>query len=220
MAAPQTALVDDVTELLILWPHLAAALERDQGAAESEKVSGDAGTFGLPVNADVLDALRTLGEEVPAIASWAAGVIAESPASRTTDQHIRHFPRMHERMLVTAAVQEAAHLAVAVHGLLRQVKVAIGLRTADRRLGQFCPLHDDPLRELIAPGDEGVLRYRRLDRAGQPIAPVVEWRRSDCALCRHCGAAWEPSQYLLLGRLLRDADTRRLAADIERRGSA
>lgn len=220
MAAPQTALVDDVTELLILWPHLAAALERDQGAAEAEKVSGDAGMFGLPVNADVLDALRILGEQVPALASWAAGIVAEPATSRTVDNHLRHFPRFHERMLVTAAVTEAAELAAGVHAMLRQVKLAVGLRTVDRRLGQYCPLHDDPLRELIAPGDEGELCYRRLDRAGQPIAPTVTWRRSDCALCRHCGAAWEPSQYLLLGRLLRDADTRRLAAEIEARGAA
>lgn len=213
-------LVDDVTEMLILWPHLAAALERDQGVIAEEKVSGDAGMFGLPVNADVLDALRELGEQVPHLAFWAAEVVAEPPIARTIDSHLRHFPRFHERMLVTAAVTEAAQLAAAVHALLRAVKLAVGLRTVDRRLGQFCPLHDDPLRELIAPGDEGVLRYRRLDRAGQPIAPAVEWRRSDCALCRHCGAAWAPSQYLLLGKLLREADTRRLAAEIEARGAA
>lgn len=220
MAAPQTALVDEITELLILWPHLTAALERDQGVAEGEKVSGDPGTFGLPVNADVLDALRTLRVEVPGLASWAAGIVAEAPASRTVENHLRHLPRFHERMLVTAAIEQAAELAAAVHGLLREVKLAVGLRTVDRRLGQFCPLHDEPLRELIAPGDEGVLRYRRLDRAGQPIAPAVEWRRSDCALCRHCGAAWAPSQYLLLGKLLREADARRLAAEIEARGAA
>lgn len=220
MAAPQTALVDDVTELLILWPHLAGALERDQGTVGEERVSGDPATIGLPVNADVLEALRLLGLDVPVMAQWAAGVIAEPHLSRTVDGHLRHFPRFHERMLVTAAVTEAARLAASVHALLRQVKIAIGLRTVDRRLGQFCPLHDDPLRELTTPGDEGILRYRRLDREGQPIAPAVEWRRSDCAMCRHCGAAWAPSQYLLLGKLLRDADTRRLAAETERRGSA
>lgn len=220
MASPQTALVDDITELLILWPHLAAALERDQGAAEAEKVSGDAGTIGLPVNADVLEAIACLAAEVPTLAQWAAETCAEKPGVRAIDDHLRHFPRWHERMLVTAAIHEAAQLAAALHSLLRQVKLALGLRTVDRRLGQFCPLHDDPLRELIAPGDEGVLRYRRLDRAGQPIAPAVEWRRSDCALCRHCGAAWAPSQYLLLGKLLREADMRRLAAEIEARGSA
>jgi hypothetical protein len=220
MAAPQTALVDDVTELLILWPHLAGALERDQGVIDNDRVSGDAGAFGLPVNADVLEALRLLNLDVPVLAQWAAGVVAEPYVGRNIDDHLRHFPRFHERMLVTAAIQEAARLAASVHAMVRQVKLAVGLRTVDRRLGQFCPLHDDPLRELIAPGDEGELTYRRLDRAGQPIAPTVTWKRSDCALCRHCGAAWEPSQYLLLGRLLREADTRRLAAEIEARGAA
>ncbi len=220
MALPQTALVDDVTELLILWPHLAGALERDQGPIDTERVSGGEGTFGLPVNADVLEAVRILNLDVPTLAQWASGIVAEPHQSRSVDDHLRHFPRFHERMLVTAAIHEAARLAASVHALLRQVKLAVGLRTVDRRLGQFCPLHDHPLRELVAPGDEGELCYRRLDRAGQPIAPTVTWRRSDCALCRHCGAAWEPSQYLLLGRLLREADARRLAAEIEARGAA
>jgi hypothetical protein len=214
VAAPQTALVDDVTELLILWPHLAAALERDNGTPEGERVSGDPGTFGLPLNADVLQALQLLTDEVPKAAAWAAGIIAEPPMRRTIDGHLRHFPRLHERMLVTAAIREAAELARTVHAVTRRVKLALGLRTVDRRLGQFCPLHDDPLSELIAPGDEGILRYRRLDQKGQPIAPAVEWRRFDCALCRHCKASWAPSQYLLLGKLLREADARRLAAEI------
>lgn len=220
MAAPQTALVDDITELLILYPHLAAALERDQGAAAAERVSGDSGEFVLPVNADVLEAVAYLAGEVPTLAQWAAEKCAEPPMARSVHDHLRHFPRWHERLLVTAAVQDAAELAAAVHSMLRYVKLAVGLRTVDRRLGQYCPLHDDPLRELIAPGDEGELCYRRLDREGQPIAPTVTWRRSDCALCRHCGAAWEPSQYLLLGKLLREADARRLAAEIEARGAA
>ncbi len=216
MAPPQTALADEVTELLILWPHLGHALERDAGAAEGERVSGGGSTFALPVNADVLQALRVLTDEVPTTAAWAAGVIAEAAVQRTIEGHLQHFPRMHERMLVTAAVEDAARLAAALHATLRHVKIALGLRTHDRRLGQFCPLHDEPLRELIAPGDEGVLRYRRLDRHGQPICPAVEWRRSDCALCRHCGASWAPSQYLLLGQLLREADVRRLAAEADR----
>jgi hypothetical protein len=208
MGVPQTALVDEVTELLILWPHLAAALERDAGAAQDERVSGGGG-FGLPVNADVLHALQLLETELPALTAWAAGIIAEPPVKRGVEGHLRHLPRLHERMLVTAAVSEAAHLAARLHSLLRLVKLAVGLRTADRQLGQPCPLHDEPLNQLIVPGDEGVLRYRRLDREGQPIAPAVEWQRSDCTLCRHCGAAWAPSQYLLLGRLLREADSRR-----------
>lgn len=215
MGAPQTGLVDDITELLILWPHLGAALERDAGAPDSEKVSGS-GAFGLPVNADVMAAVELLSRDVPTLAFWAMRVVAEAPAHRDIEGHLKHFPRLHERMLVTAAVHEAGQLAARVHDLSRHVKLAIGLRTHDRRLGHYCPLHDDPLCELVAPGDKGTLRYRCLDRTGQPVAPAVEWSRTDCALCRNCGASWAPSQYLLLGRLLREADARRVqaAADV------
>jgi hypothetical protein len=165
MAAPQTALVDDVTELLILWPHLTAALERDQGAAGSEKVSGDPGTFGLPVNADVLEALRLL--------TWTcryspSGRPASSPNRTSAGPSTTTYATSPASMSACWSPRRSrgGTLAVSVHAMLRQVKLAVGLRTVDRRLGQFCPLHDDPLRELIAPGDEGVLRYR--PRSGRP----------------------------------------------------
>lgn len=215
MAEPRIALVDDVTELLILWPHLAEALERDAGAPQGDKVSGESAEFGLPVNADALLALQSVTEGVPRIAAWAAGVVAEPAGTRSVDGHLRHFPRLHERMLVTAAAVEARQFADAVHALLRTVKLAVGLRIPDRRLGQFCPLHDDPLIELVAPGDEGTLRYRYLGQDGQPIAPAVEWQRTDAALCRQCKAAWTPDLYLLLRRLLAEADKRRLEAVLE-----
>jgi hypothetical protein len=208
-----TTLVDDITELLILWPHLDGALARDAGMAEAERVSGGTPpSFGLPLNADVLSALCALGTQVPAIAYWAAGIVGEDPGVRSIDGHLRHMPRWHERMLVTAAVDDAGRLAANIHALLRHTKLAVGLRTPDRPLGQFCPLHDTPLRELVAPGDEGVVRYKRLDRRGQPIEPAVEWTRHDCASCHECGASWAPSQYLMLGRLMRQADARRLDA--------
>lgn len=211
-----TALVDNVTELVILWPHLAAALERDAGAAEGERVSGRADpAFALPVNADVLGALTTLSAEVPALAYWAAGVVAEQPEVRSIEGHLRHVPRWHERMLVTAAVDEAGQLAASLRAMLRTVKLSLGLRTADRPLGQYCPLHDEPLRELIAPGNEATLRYSLLDRQGQPLGVAVEWTRHDAAKCRFCGASWAPSQYLMLGRLMREADARRLQAECE-----
>lgn len=211
-----TALVNDVTELTILWPHLAHALERDAGTSTEPIVSGGADpAFGLPVNADVLGALATLGAEVPALAYWAAGVVAEAPEVRSVDGHLRHMPRWHERMLVTAAINDAAQLAAALRSMLRQVKLSLGLRTPDRPLGQYCPMHDEPLRELIAPGNEAKLRYSRLDRDGQPIQVAVEWTRHDSAGCRFCGASWAPSQYLMLGRLMREADIRRLAAKTE-----
>lgn len=212
-------LADDAAELLMLYPHLGPALERDQGAADEERVSGS-GALRLPVNADVLEALRLVAGELVPLIRWAAGVIGEPlPGRGHVDIAIRHLPRIHERMLVTAASIEADALAAGVRRTLRRIQLALGLRTLDRHLGQFCPLHDDPLSELIVPGDEGILSYRRVNLAGQPIAPTVEWRRSDCALCRHCRAAWQPGQYLLLGKLLREADSRRLAANAERRGA-
>lgn len=211
-----TALVNDVTELLILQPHLERALERDAGTSTEARVSGGTDpAFSLPVNADAFAALITLGSEVPALAYWAAGIVAEAPEVRSINGHLRHMPRWHERMLVTAAIDDAAHLAASLHAILRHVKLALGLRTADRPLGQFCPLHDVPLRELIAPGNEATLRYARLDRDGQPIDVAVEWTRHDAAECRYCGASWAPSQYLMLGRMMREADARRLQAQIE-----
>jgi hypothetical protein len=212
-------LVDDVTELLILCPHLGPALERDQGAADEERVTGST-TAGLPVNADVLEAIRILDADLLPLGVWAAGVVAERAPARDAETTLQHLPRLHERMLVTAAVAEAGQLAAGVHRILRRVKLALGLRTVDLSLGQFCPLHDDPLSELVAPGDEGTLTYRRLDQAGRPVAPTVTWRRSNSALCRRCGASWAPAQYLLLGKLLRDADARRLAATAGDQGAA
>lgn len=213
MSRLRTTLADDVTELAILWPHLAYALERDAGVAEGERVSADGHGFGLPLNADVLVAMAALETRLPALLRWACAVVAE-PMLATTDLGVllRHVTRLHERMLVTAAAGEADSLAGDVHRLLREVKLALGLRTQDRLLGQFCPLHDDPLRELVAPGDDSTLKYSRVDSAGQPINPTVEWVRSEQAYCRHCKSAWTPGQYLLLGRLLRQADARRVAA--------
>lgn len=213
MTDAKTAVVAEVTELLILWPHLAEALARDTGVSEAaERVSGGPTAFALPLNADVHAALGTLHHEVPSLALWAAGVVAEPALQRGIDGHLRQFPRWHERMLVTAATAEAGQLAAGLHSMLREVKLALGFRTPDRRLGQWCPMHDAALCELIKPGDEGKLRYTRLSSAGQPVAPAVDWTRTDAAVCRLCGASWGPAQYLMLERLLREADSRRLDA--------
>lgn len=211
MTGGRSTLADDVDELTVLAPALRGALGRDQGAAEGERVSTSR-AFGLPVNADVLRALDVLAS-VPSIAWWAANVVGEPHnAARGLLDHLRHFPRQHERMLVTAAAEQAAQLAGSLNRLLREVKLALGLRTVDRRLGHFCPLHDAPLVELVAPGDVGTLRYARLDRQGRPVGPSVSWVHTDAVLCRSCGASWTPDRYVLLGRMLRQADARRLAA--------
>lgn len=219
MTITRTPLEDDVAELLILIPHLAYALERDAGSATDERVSGSS-VAGLPINADVLVVAVAVAAEVPVLTAWACRVVAEQAlTSVEVATQLRHLPRLHERMLATAATEQAARLALALARLRRRVKFALGLRTADRRLGQYCPLHDDPLRELVAPGGEAYLRYRALDAAGRPIAPVVDWQRPECTLCRHCGATWVSAQYLLLGRLLRQADARRVAAQAAAEGT-
>lgn len=216
MPGPQTAVAAEVTELLILCPSLYDALARDEGVSmDAERVTGGTESIALPLNADVSQAIATLHTEVPPLAFWAAGIVAEPPMTRTIGEHLAQIPRWHERMLVTAAADQAEQLARSLHGIVREVKLALGLRTPDRRLGQYCPLHDDPLRDLVALGDVGTLRYRSVDRDGQPVEPVVEWERHDGAMCRVCHASWAPGDYLLLQRQLREADARRLSAAAE-----
>lgn len=211
--ATRTALEDDVIELRILWPHLAYALERDAGQWEGERVSGESSALGLPVNADVLQARTAMETEIPAWAYWAASVVAEPHvAARDILLQLYHLPRLHERMLVTAAHAEAARLVSGLHAILQRVRSALGLRAPDRCLREWCPLHDEPLTELVVPGQEGVLTYSRIDRAGQPVDPRVEWLRQPGALCRHCKASWDTDRWLLLGRMLRDAKRRREAS--------
>lgn len=204
-----TALADDVAELLILIPHLDLALERDAGTSGEPTSGGADPAFRLPVNADVLAAVHTLDRRVPSLARWAADACAEPHLGRPIIDHVRHFPRWHERMLVTAAQHEAEHFAGEVADTLRYVKLALGLRTPDRRLGRPCPMHDEPIYGLITPGSVATLRYSRLDAEGQPIGVAVDWAHDPSAVCRLCGASWHPSQYLMLGRLMREADARR-----------
>lgn len=209
-----TALVDDVSELLILLPALDDAMERDGGAAEGEPVSGGPAALRLPVNADVLGASMMLAQQVPALAVWAADVLGEPGRRRSVEGHLRHVARWHERMLVTAARADAARLVDVVADLLRRVKLALGLRLPDRRLGQFCPLHDAPLCELIKPGAVATLTWR-LDpgRPGGPaLVPTVEWLLRDVVVCHGCNAVWTPGDYLAVGRLMRQADIRRVTA--------
>jgi len=205
-----TAFVNDIEQLMILTPYLDAALAADEGGpAEAERVIGGTDpAMRIPVDAATLQALAALAKEVPRTAAWAALVVAEQPKWRTVEGHLRHFPRWHERMLVTAATAEAAMLAGVAETLLSQVRLALGLRTPARRLGQLCPLHDDPAEELILPGDEADPVVTR----GQ-ITGIV-WTRHDRATCSHCGASWAPGELLALSRLLRAADERRSGAGV------
>lgn len=195
----------DLDELGLLWPALADALERDHRPDNGDKVSSSGGSIGLPVNLDVLKAVAVLAGEIPATAWWCCQILGEPHnAQRDIPDHLRHFPRMHERLRATNAASDAASLANTIRRWRDAAKTAIGLRIPDRRLPQFCPTHDDPLSQLVTPGDEGWLTATR---GGY----TVTWRHTEAVLCRHCGTTWTPGQYLLLGRLLKDADRRRLA---------
>jgi hypothetical protein len=201
-------LADHLAELTVLMPALRAALERDQGTSDQERVSAGGG-LQLPVNADVMRALHLVDEQLPEIAQRAADVAGEAFVARSVSSSLLHLGRLHERLLVLAAAAEAQQLARRVAGLLREVRLAIGLQMRDRPVGQLCPMHDVDLVELVVPGDVGHLQYERVDSDGVPVAPRVSWVHTDAVVCRVCRASWVPAQYLLLGRMLAEADLRR-----------
>lgn len=202
-------LAEHVDELVLYWPALTDALDRDQGgAASATAVATSSPVLSAPVNLDVLRATSTMEQEVPTTAAWCASVVAEQSAARPVAGHLPHFPRWHARMVATAAVRGAERLAITVAAWRSLCKRAIGLLVADRPLGEYCPRHDQPLTELVAPGDEGWLTLR----AGEP-GPTVSWIHVHAVVCRRCGSRWAPSQYLWLGRLIRDAARRRAQPD-------
>lgn len=202
-------LSDNLGELSILLPALREALQRDQGGGDTERVHTSNGHLSLPLNGEVLIALRTLDAQVPAMVYRAASVLGEpTSTTRSIEGHLLHIPRLHERLLATAAQAEAVRLAKSLAYVLRETKLAIGLLIRDRGIGHECPLHDADRVELVVPGDVGHLQYRRLV-AGVPEAPQVSWLHTDAIVCRICDASWVPAQYMLLGRMLIEAQQRR-----------
>lgn len=209
------ALDDDVTELLILWPHLETALVKDAGTNDGPVVSGGTDpAFGLPLNADVLMARTNMQVMVPELAAWAADTLAEPRRRRDVPGHLRHVTRWHDRMRQTAALEQAAHLESRIRYLLGGVKLAIGLRVPDRVLPDCCPLHDDPLTLLTSPGAEAQLRWKRFcPTSGELVGVSVVWSQWQAIVCRHCGVSWTPGQYAVpLARQLREARARRARA--------
>jgi hypothetical protein len=213
---PGAQVVDDVDQLVELWPALTAALERDQGVKAEEKVAGGGTMLSLPINADVLHVLAALRDQIPNVANRCAGLAGERPNPRRTIlDHLMHFPRLHDRLRATHAAAQAGQLAATIRRWLNDARRVIGLSVVDRRLGQFCPRHDDPLVELVVPGDQGYLVDRLVDAGadrGWFATTAVEWTHSDAVLCRHCEVSWSPGMFLLLGRMLRQADRRRVEA--------
>lgn len=172
-------LEEHIAELLLLTPALRAALARDHTPETGNRVTVGGITLSLPVNADVHRALA----EIPigylysyTAQFWHAVTTGNEAAAKRISRDVDYWRRLAKR--------------------------ALGLLHYDRRLGQPCPQHDDPLTELVALGDEGWLRS---DRHGL----YVDWTRDQRVWCRHCGSVWGPREMLLLGRLLRWADERR-----------
>ncbi|HET8681275.1 MAG TPA: hypothetical protein VFM54_05305 [Micromonosporaceae bacterium] len=188
----RTHLTDAIDELALIWPALTDATERDRGVSTGERVTTSPVLL-APVNADVLDALDIL----------AAGL------GRVRDLH--RLPHQLDQYR-DADDQASAHRLLATVTHCRTIaRRAIGLTTPDRPLGEHCPLHDDPLTELVIPGDQGQLCWRSRDPAGQPVGLSVVWRREDVVTCpwRSCGARWTPGQQMRLRGLLRAAEGRR-----------
>jgi len=189
-----TDLAGACAELAGLCPHLADALQRDNG--------GEGGTRTwhgiLVVNADVLHAIVTLGREIPAAAAQAAADLGEKPPART-GARLRQFPRYAERLTLLGRPDT---ITGAVHRWLALTKRALGLRRPDTTLPHPCPWADTapenhPGREaLVLVGAEGFLRPER----GGGLR--VEWVAAGRIYCPACGASWSQAEWPLLERIL------------------
>lgn len=198
---------DAIAELLVLWPALPTALPRDAGTQSDERVTTSENIHSIPLNADVAAVILDLTRAIPDWTRWAAQSAAESATSHTdVPACLRRLPALHDRLSALGHTRDAERLHNAIHGWLTAARKALGLNRPGRPIGEHCPRHDDPLTPLIQPGDHGHLRYTKLDRHGHPIDPVIEWSRIEIVLCHHCDAIWTPERYMLLGRLIRQAN--------------
>jgi hypothetical protein len=201
-----------VDELLMLWPQLAGALQRDQGAPNGERVTTSSTAHArIPVNADVLAAVEELHRDVWPAAWQARDVLGEPGRMVSMEETIRSTGVLYRRLVGRERGDEAKRLAGSVFRWHRLVRQAIGLsRHAQPLRGDngeiVCPLHDDPLTVLRQRGDEGTLNDRR---AGERIT----WRAGEGVYCPdpECRARWSPAEYGLLGRLVEAAEERRRA---------
>ncbi len=197
---------DDIHDLIRLWDDLPAAILRIQGGP-AEVVTGGAGPApSPPLDVTAAETLTLLVEDVYAWSTAAERTLAEGPTNRTARQRLVHLPRQHDRLAATNEPDLAARLTAHASRWLADARRLIGLSHPDRRLGQYCPLHDDHLVELVAPGDQG-----HLSHTGQTIS----WYHVDAVTCRACRTTWTPPRYLDLRGLLERADERRLAAAAE-----
>lgn len=197
--------VDDaVNELLVLWPQLANALERDAGASENERVTTTTTVTGVPVNVDVLYAIEMLQKETWWLAASARSVLHEPGTARSIEDAINSCAILYRRLVGRGYEAEAYQLAQIVLRWRYFARTAIGLSRRAKPLqgdGEpvFCPLHDSPLIQLRLRGDEGTL-----DLAAKGSREAITWRRGGGLYCplKGCDGAWGPSEYAFLGRMV------------------
>jgi hypothetical protein len=201
VATPADLVRDCVAELAELCPYLPAALIRDTAADGGLPPAWGTVTV---VNANVLAAIITLEEDVPAAVRAACAAIGEPWRHRKLGGHLRQLPRYAARMHDLGLAEQEKTLAWQAGGWLRMVKRALGLRKPDTDIGYGCPhaetypeMHYDGC-ALLAAGDEGFLRY-------SPDGPRVDWVHTPRVYCAGCAASWTPDQWPHLGRLLQSA---------------
>src|SRR6266568_2986011 len=201
VVTPVTGIGDHAAELAVLWPALAAALERDT-AADGTVPGGALGSAAV-VNTDVLAAMILLSRDVPAVTRAACEAAGEPWQPRPVQTCLRALPRLAERLGHLGMAGAAQTLEGAVWDWLRVTKRALGLRRPDIPVGFACPWaasapedHAEG-RMLLCAGDEGFLRPG-------PGGMAVEWVTSGQIYCpaRACGASWPQGQWRLLGRML------------------
>jgi hypothetical protein len=207
---------DAVDELLILWPALPTALPRDAGTSDSERVTVSENVHTVPLNVDVAAVITDLGRAIPEWVAWAAEAAGEGlTAFAGIPGHLKRIPALHDRLSGLGRTRDAERLTDTTQRWLTTTRRALGLDRPDRSTGLHCPRHDNPQTTLTQPGDNGHLRYTKLDTHGRPVDPQISWSRIEIILCRHCDSTWTPDRYMLLGRLIRQADRDRTADEAD-----
>lgn len=197
--------VDDaVTELLALWPKLAEALERDSGVNDGERVSSSTNVHTLPVNLDVVDAIKLIHEEAWPAAYAARSWLAEPGDMVSLETTIESIGILYRRLVGRGLNGQARNLAAAVLRWHHTARTAIGLSRRATPLQSdggpvHCPLHDRELVVLRQRGDEGTL-----DETARGDREAIRWQRGGGLYCplKDCKGAWGPSEYPFLGRLV------------------
>lgn len=190
------------TELLLLLPRLADALERDfVPASDGTKVAGSR-ELGTPVNAVVLDAVVSLRTEIPAVDARARARLDEGQPTADLASCVAGVKALYLR-LQALDPPVACRYADAVFSWQRQARKALGLSQPASELGRTCPLHDQPTTPLLVLGAQGTIHHV------QPgTREAISWRRGETIWCPSCRARWAKPEFALLGRMIKDRDQR------------